>query len=206
MHLPDLGLQIIYGRLAWGIVLAALIVALWPRRFALSRTAVAILTLGMIALQALPGTASPTFQLALAFQVPSCLLVGLCLAQLYLSGPERAVIMPPRLAMLLAATGAVLYLDAMGLISVGLYYWGFGPNAAPVAAVLLAMGAALALALGKARPQAFALLLAMMSFSILRLSTGNIWDALLDPLLWCWALCALVLNALKNINTKEQAQ
>jgi hypothetical protein len=204
MHLPDLGLQIIYGRLAWGIVLAALVVALWPRRFALSRTAIAILTLGMIALQALPGPASPTFQLVLAFQMPSCLLVGLCLAQLYLTGPERAV-MPPRLAMLIATAGAVLYLDAMGLISVGLYYWGFGPNAAPVAAVLLTMGAALALALGKVRPQAFALLLAMMGFAILRLPSGNIWDALLDPLLWCWALCSLLRNALKNINTKEQA-
>jgi hypothetical protein len=204
MHLPDLGLQIIYGRLAWGIVLAALVVALWPRRFALSRTAIAILTLGMIALQALPGAASPTFQLVLAFQMPSCLLVGLCLAQLCLTGPQRAV-MPPRLAMLIAATGVVLYLDAMGLLSVGLYYWGFGPSAAPVAAVLLTMGAALALALGKARPQAFALLLAMMSFAILRLPTGNLWDALLDPLLWCWALCSLLLNALKNINTKEQA-
>jgi hypothetical protein len=204
MHLPDLGLQIIYGRLAWGIVLAALVVALWPRRFALSRTAIAILTLGMIALQALPGPASPTSQLVLAFQMPSCLLVGLCLAQLYLTGPERAV-MPPRLAMLIASAGAVLYLDAMGLISVGLYYWGFGPNAAPVAAVLLTMGAALALALGKVRPQAFALLLAMMGFAILRLPSGNIWDALLDPLLWCWALCSLLRNALKNINTKEQA-
>jgi hypothetical protein len=204
MHLPDLGLQIIYGRLAWGIVLAALVVALWPRRLALSRSAIAILTLGMIALQALPGAASPTFQLVLAFQMPSCLLVGLCLAQLGLTGPERAV-MPPRLAMLIAAAGVVLYLDAMGLISVGLYYWGFGPNAAPVAAVLLTMGAALALALGKARPQAFALLLAMMSFAILRLPTGNLWDALLDPLLWCWALCALLRDALKNINTKEQA-
>jgi hypothetical protein len=204
MHLPDLGLQFIYGRLAWGIVLAALIVALWPRRFALSRAAVAALTLGLIALQALPGTASATYHLALAFNMPSGLLAGLCLARLYGARAQVAV-MPPRLAMLIAAGGAVLYLDAMGLLSVGIYYWGFGPHAAPVAAVLLTMGAALALALGKARPQAFALLLAMMGFAILRLPTGNIWDALLDPLLWGWALCAVIGNAWKNINMKEQA-
>jgi hypothetical protein len=204
MHLPDLGLQIIYGRLAWGIVLAALLVALWPRRVALARGAVAALTLGMVALQALPGAASPAYSLALAFNLPSGLLVGLCLAQLYTAGAARSV-MPPRLAMLIAASGAVLYLDAMGLLAVGFYYAGFGPLAAPAGAVLLALGGAAALAMNRFRPQAAALLLAMLGFSILRLPTGNLWDALLDPLLWGWALCALARHAWTSFNMKEQA-
>lgn len=195
MHLPELGLQFIYGRFAWGIVLAALILALWPRRFALSGRGVAVLAVAAVALQALPGAASPTFWLGLTFQWPSGMLVGLCLARLYLTGEPANVVMPVKLAMLLAATGLVLYLDAIGLISVGFYYWGFGPYAAPALALLLAAGSALAIARGKWPVQAVALLLALMSFSILRLPTGNIWDAVLDPLLWGWALVALLAHA-----------
>ena len=30
MSLPDLAWQIAYGRVAWGIVVAAMLVALWP--------------------------------------------------------------------------------------------------------------------------------------------------------------------------------
>jgi hypothetical protein len=198
MHLPDLGLQFIYGRLAWGIVLAALVVALWPRRLALSGRAIALLLAGMVALQALPAAASPTYWLALAFQLPSGMLVGLCLAKLYLPREAGNSVMPLKLAMLIAAAGIVLYIDAIGLISIGFYYWGFGPYAAPLFALLLAAGSAAAIARGKLPAPAFALLVAMMSFSILRLPTGNIWDALLDPLLWGWALAALAGNALRR--------
>ena len=195
MNLPDLTLQLIYGRLAWGIVLAALLIAFWPRRRLLSNGMVAVVTAGMIALQVLPGPASPAYWLGLAFQLPSCLLVGICCAKLYLAAPGTAVretVMAPALALLIAAAGTVLYLDAMGLLSLGLYYWGFGPNAAPLMAVLLAAVGAVAIARGKARPQAYALLIGMLAFSILRLPTGNIWDALLDPFLWGWAIVALV--------------
>ena len=194
MNLPDLTLQLIYGRVGWGIVLAALIFALWPRRFALTGRVVAIVTLGMIALQALPGPASAAYWLGLAMQLPSGLLVGLCLSKLYLSTAGAAPIhslMSPRLALSIALAGTVLYLDAMGLISIGLYYWGFGPKAAPLLAMLLTVASAVAIARGKMQPQASALLVAMLGYTILRLPTGNIWDALLDPLLWGWALVAL---------------
>lgn len=194
MHLPDLGLQFFYGRLGWGIVLAALVVALWPRRFMLSRTAIAVILIVSVALQALPAGAAPAYWLALAFQWPSAMLVGLCVAKLYLSTTHASndALLAPAPALLIAATGAALYLDAVGIISVGFFYWGFGPNAAPALALLLAVGSAAAFALGHARPQAFALLLAMIGFAILRLPTGNLWDALLDPLLWGWALVSLV--------------
>ena len=195
MNLPDLTLQLIYGRVGWGIVLATLLFALWPRRFALTSRMVAIVTLGMIALQALPGPASAAYWLGLAMQLPSGLLVGLCLSKLYLATAGAAPtgsVMSARLAMLLALAGTVLYLDAMGLISIGLYYWGFGPKVAPLLAMLLTAASAVAIARGKCQPQASALLTAMLSYTILRLPTGNIWDALLDPLLWGWALVALV--------------
>lgn len=189
MHLPELGLQFFYGRLAWGVVLATLIVALWPRRFALSRGVTACILIAAVAVQALPGDASPAYWLGLAWQLPSGLLVALCLARLYLGA--RADVMAPALALPVAAAGAILYVDAMGLSAVGFYYWGFGPYAAPLAALLLAIASALALVRGYRRPQAFAVLLALLGFALLRLPTGNIWDALLDPLLWGWALVAL---------------
>ncbi len=193
MHLPDLGLQIIYGRLGWGIVLAALALALWPRRFALSPRAIGVLLAGMLAVQALPGAASPAYWLGLAFQYPSGLLVGLCLARLYLAGAEksRAPVMPKAFAGLLAVAGVALYVDAFGLIPASLYYWGFGPNAAPLLALLLAAGSALAIVRDTWRVPACAVLFALVTFSVLRLPTGNVWDALLDPLLWGWALVSL---------------
>lgn len=193
MRLPDLTLQLIYGRVGWGIVLATLIFALWPRRFALTGRVLAIVTLGMVALQALPGPASPSYWLGLAMQLPSGLLVGLCLSKIYFSmaGTPIRSVMSPRLATFLALAGTVLYLDAMGLISMGIYYWGFGPKAAPLLAMLMTVASAVAIARGKVQPQASALLVAMFGFTILRLPTGNIWDALLDPLLWGWALVAL---------------
>jgi hypothetical protein len=208
MHLPDLQLQFIYARLAWGIVLATLLIGLWPRRFALSRPMLIGIVVGMVGLQALPGSASPTYALGLAFQSPSGLLLGLCLAKLYLAAHNAAQreIMPLKLAFLLAGTGVILYLDAMGLIALGLYYWGFGPYAAPLASLLLAIGAAVAIARGRARPQAMALLVALMSFAILRLPTGNIWDALFDPLLWLWALWTLARHARQRWLGKRRQQ
>ncbi|MEJ7805976.1 MAG: hypothetical protein WKG03_08685 [Telluria sp.] len=198
MHLPELEWQFIYGRLAWGIVLATLALTLWPRKFPLARRAVGVLLAGMIGVQALPGAASPTYWLGLAFQWPSGLLVGLCLARLYLAGATqvRDTVMPKKLALVLAVTGIVLYLDAIGLIAAGLYYWGFGPKAAPLLALLLAAGSALAVVRDTWRVQACALLFAIACFTILRLPTGNLWDALLDPLLWGWALVTLARQAL----------
>ena len=208
MHLPELEWQTMYARLAWGVVLAALLMTLCPRRFALSRRAVGVLLAGMIALQALPGAASPSYWLGLAFLCPSGLLVGLCLARLYLGGADQAHgrVMPNKLALLLAVTGGALYLDAMGLISAGFYYWGFGPNAAPLLALLLAVGSALAIFRDTCRLQACALLLAVIGFTVLRLPTGNLWDALLDPLLWGWALVSLARQALRKTPQLQGSQ
>jgi hypothetical protein len=206
MHLPDMQLLLIYGRLAWGIVLAALLISLIPRRIALSRPIVGALTIAMLALQALPGAASPTYSLALALQWPSGLLTGLCLAKLstYKLGSPTPMI-PPIMALLLALAGIVIYLDVFGLTALGLYYRGFGPHAAPAVGLLLAALAALAIARAKYRPQASAVLLAMMAFAILRLPTGNIWDALLDPLLWAWALVTLAGHGWQRIMDKRGA-
>ncbi|MET0980554.1 MAG: hypothetical protein ABWY02_00490, partial [Telluria sp.] len=91
----------------------------------------------------------------------------------------------------LAVTGVALYLDAFGLLAGGYYYAGFGPAAA-LCAVLLAGACALAAVRRSSAFPAGPILGALLLFSLARLPSGNLWDALIDPLLWGWALVSLV--------------
>jgi hypothetical protein len=195
--LPELLLQNSYGRIAWGIVIAALIAGLLPASRQLSRRAVVQL-LGMsVVLTLLPGMLSPAYWLALAFQWPSGMLVGLCMVMLARPWlPARANAgFPLPLACAIVLLGVLLYADTLGLVSFGLYYWGFGPHGAPLFA-LAAMAVAVAgIVQGYARPYFVAALGALSLFTLLRLPTGNLWDALLDPLLWIWALLSLATRA-----------
>lgn len=202
MTLPELSLQFVYARLAWALVLAAFVVGLSPSSLRLPRRALAAIGAGCLLLMALPGAASPAWHLGLAFQYPSGLLAGLCLVKLAsrwraAEGPLPAAL-PAPLAALLAVTGLLLYLDAFGLIAGGYYYAGFGARAT-LGAVLLAGACALAAARGRMKPQAAAILGALALFSFARLPSGNLWDALIDPLLWGWALVALLGAALRAL-------
>lgn len=203
MVLPDLLSQFVYARLAWALVLAALLVALLTASWRLPRRALAGIAAACLALTALPGPASPAWHLGLAFQYPSGLLTGLCLAALAArwrsaGGAPTAPVLPLPLAALLAVTGALLYLDAFGLLAGGYYYAGFGPGAA-LCAVLLAAACALAAVRGRGRTQACAILGAVLLFSLARLPSGNLWDALLDPLLWGWSLVSLGAAAVRAL-------
>lgn len=202
MILPELSWQFLYARLGWAVVLAALVVAAWPSAWRLPRRLLAGAAGASLLLMALPGDASAAWHLGLAFQYPSGLLTGLCLASLAgrwtragAGVPARSTVPAPLLpapaAAVLAAAGLVLYLDDFGLLSLGWYYAGFGPTGAPLAAVLLAGASAAAIARGRGKPQAAALLGAVALFSLARLPSGNLWDALLDPLLWAWSLAVL---------------
>lgn len=204
MSLPELEWQFIYGRLAWALVLAALLAALWPRAWQLARSTIVFLLIGTTALVALPNEASVAYWLGLAFQWPSGLLVGLCLVRLHSAwqGERSNAAMPLGLAALIVLTGAILYLEAMGLISLSVYYWGFGPHGAPLAALILAVACSVAAVVGRARPQGLALLLAVVMFSVLRLPTGNLWDALCDPLLWGWALVSMTTGCWRGVRTR----
>ncbi|KQV46076.1 MULTISPECIES: hypothetical protein [unclassified Duganella] len=197
MTLPDLLLQNTYGKVAWGIVLATLLVSLLPASRQLSRRATALLLGFMIVVTLLPGKLSPAYWIALALQWPSGLLAGLCLVRL--ARPWRpaaaAGVMPVALACTIALFGTVLYLDALGLISLSLYFWGFGPRGAPLFALAVMVLCAAWIVQGRWRPQAFAALAALTLFTLLRLPTGNLWDALLDPMLWLWAVLTLAIRA-----------
>lgn len=193
MSLPDLAWQVLYGQVAWGIVFTALIVALLPKRLRLGPAATLTLLAGSVALHLVPGSASPAYWLGLAFQYPSAVLTGICLARLWPMGkaalPRAAL--PTGLAAAIVLASAALYLEAIGLLSFGLYVAGFGPTGAPVAAVLLATGCAVAVLRGVGRAYALAVLGAITLFAVTRLPTGNLWSALLDPFLAVWAIGSL---------------
>ena len=221
MSLPDLALQIVYGRLAWALVAAAMLLAIlpvlkpallstWlsklspkqspavfalrPRRSMANAAFVPGVVIATVVLMALPDAASPAYWLTLVFQYPSALLVGFSLVSLHARWQGRPVrlVMPAGLAVPLVVAGLVLYLDAFGVLALGLYSGGFGAVAAPLAACSVAIACAVAIVRGRAVAGATALLVAVLLFSVLRLPSGNLWDALLDPLLWSWALGSMV--------------
>ncbi len=209
MILPELSWQFLYGRLAWALVLAALVVGSWPGAWRLPRRVLVAIVAACGVLVALPGDASGAWHLSLAFQYPSGLLLGLAVCALLRrwrgGATVDAPLLPLRAAAFIALVGAVLYLDAFGLLSRGYYYAGFGPNAAPLVAVLLAAGSAFAIATGRAREQGAALLGACALFSLARLPSGNLWDAVLDPLLWAWALGTLLVAAVRRLRRARRS-
>ncbi len=196
MDLPWLGVQTAYATLAWAIVLAAAMLAVWAWRRRV-RPAIAMVVMVMSVLAcALPGSASPDYWLMLAFNLPSPLLVFLCAMTLPANARnlDGHRVMPTGLAAGLALTGALLYSDSVGWIHLGLYVRGFGGEAA-FAGLVVGAAAVLAIATGLARGTAFAVLGALALFALWRLPSGNVWDALLDPLLWLWSVFSLVARA-----------
>ncbi|QGZ41217.1 hypothetical protein IP92_00134 [Pseudoduganella flava] len=198
MNLPDLALQIAYGRVAWALVAAALLLALLPQP---SRRTIAGIGLASLVLMALPGPASPAYWLVLAFQFPSGVALGCALLALADRWRGRAVapLLPPAFALAIVAAGTLLYLDAFGVVALGLYYAGFGGTGAPLlsCAAIVACGAAVIYGWG--RHGAAALVAGLLLYALPRLPTGNLWDALLDPLLWTWALISAGAAAVRYV-------
>jgi hypothetical protein len=199
MSLPDLSLQIIYARLAWALVAASMLLSvlpsLLPKVFpALAQRTKLIVAVTVALLMVLPGEASPAYWLTLVFQYPSGLLTGYSLVALFARWNEKPVdfLLHPAFALLLTVLGVVLYLDAFGVLALGIYYHGFDADAAAVLACAAALAGVIAIWLRFGAGGA-ALLVAVLLFSLLRLPTGNLWDALLDPLLWAWALASAIM-------------
>jgi len=210
MSLPDLAWQIAYGRLAWGLVAAALLLAVLPAllptvvsRF--TRRSQALGVAAVVALMLLPGAASPAYWLILVFQYPSGLLLGCSLVSLHARWQRRVVdyMLPSGLALVLVAAGLLLYLDAFGVLTLGWYYVGFSAVAAPLLACAAAVACAVAIVQGRATGSAAALLAGLLMFTLLRLPTGNLWDALLDPLLWAWALGSVAVASARALAARK---
>lgn len=210
---PALAWQVAYADLAWALVLAAALCALLDgvlpdrasRSAARRRVRDGLVLAAALALSVLPGGARAAFDaLGLALQQPSGLLTALAVLMLArrLARPDRrAPALPTVWATLLVGVGALLYVDALGWTPWQLYRLGMpGTGAASLAVTVLAVGAALHVALDGGRSgaastaagPALALLVALVLHVTLQLPTGNLWDALLDPMLWSWALVVVL--------------
>lgn len=195
--LPSAGLMSVWHTVAWGVVLAwgvsalvpASLITRWPL---LHRAAVGLMLLWCAA----PGVYSPDHWLGLAFQAPSISTVVLCAVLLWRSplavaGTAADVeARTPGLDTLAAAgvlLGWLLLLDTFALLPVELYAWGFSPLSAAVCLLLAClpwvwMGSPGPHQRGWLVPGAALVVVAV--FVALRLPSGNLWDALLDPGLW----------------------
>ncbi|MEK9951305.1 MAG: hypothetical protein VW687_03965 [Curvibacter sp.] len=176
----------LYLDLAWGLVLAALGLAWLARRNAggrLARWLPPVLLLGCL----LPGALSPAYWLGLALRAPSGLLVLFCAWTLWrhyrpqTPGPAPGPVLQS-CAWPLVALGWLLLLDTFALLPFSLYAWGFAPVTLGVLALLGLMPALL-----RAQYALSGLWLGVLLLHlVLRLPTGNAWDAVLDPALWLW--------------------
>jgi hypothetical protein len=200
MTLPDLALQIVYGKVAWALVLGALLLALAARLVPGSaRRHWRAVAAGTVVLALLPAEWSPAWWLTLAFQYPSGLLAGCALVsfEAHRQGKAPRFLLPLAVALPLTLIGAILYLDTFGVLALGLYYGGFGPGA-PLLGCAAIAACAFAIWRGHAVQPALALVTGLLLYALLRLPTGNLWDALLDPLLWAWALASAIVAGVRQ--------
>jgi hypothetical protein len=213
--LPPLVLMQWWLRLGWGMVLAALAVAgvgwvAGRRGQAIGRNGLRALALAVFVWCCWPGEVSPAYWLGLAFQAPSLglgAIAGLVLLRHGLAADRWAQCAADMLgqarqwAALAALMGWILLLDSFALLPLAIYPLGFG-----VGAGVLLLGLVLAPWAwwgGRAHGHPTALLWVgvLLVFGLLRLPTGNVWDAVLDPWLWLWAHFTLVpkiFNCYKN--------
>jgi hypothetical protein len=208
--LPALVAQQIWLRVGWAVVLAWLALVavqrVWPAARQEARKANAVVALAILWACA-PGTLSLAYWLGLAFQAPSVVTVLLCLGALVRRRLAFSRQTPPgaqagmmdrtslALSVLAVALGWVLLLDSFALLPVSLYAWGFGPAA--VGGV--ALPALLVVAVwpprgGRAIWHAALVTMALLLLITLRLPTGNVWDAVLDPCAWLVLQVGLALH------------
>ena len=151
------------------------------------------IALAVIAWAFVPGLWSPTYWLGLAFQLPSLMTVGLCAMALAsywrASTCHRFSANISTVHWLGILLGWLLLLDTFVVLPFSLYRWGYSPA---MLAVLSGLAAGLWTFL-RARG-AMTVLIVLALFVATRLPSGNVFDAVIDPLLWL----ALQIAAFKN--------
>lgn len=189
----------LYLDLAWGLVLAALLLVIASRRRPASRL---LLWLPPVLLLwcLLPGTLSPAYWLGLALRAPSGVLLLLCAWSLWRHYRPQTVGPEPVQALrtwawALVALGWVLLLDTFALLPFSVYGWGF----APLLLGVLALAGLLPALLRGQRVMPALWIAVLLLYILLRLPTGNVWDAVLDPVLWVW----LQVDALRRLRRRD---
>ena len=172
----------------------------------------------------LPNEWSPSWWLGLAFQTPSLTLQGLCGLYLYqhlkvqagTTMPLTDSTTPPvqsrwPLSLLLVAiiAGWVLALDTFALFDIALYAIGFTPYAVLAALFFACLLQLISARSGHAqhtrhyRELAAIVLIAIVVHLLVRVPTGNLWDALLDPWLWVIAHGLAIYVVLRKTRSRQ---
>lgn len=198
-RLPALLWQQWWLSAGWSVVLAWL--GAWSvSRWTFRRGAKLAVAIGLAAWVWLPGSWGVAYWLGLAFQAPSVTTVLLCvllLVRMFLGAMHiehwRTVWTRHLLFLVLCgvALGWMLLLDTLGIWPGSFYNWGFGA-AAP--AIALGIAALPWIVAKQALPSPSVMLVAVATllFVGLRLPTGNLFDALMDPWLWCYLQFSLI--------------
>lgn len=199
--------------LGWAVVLAWLLVAgvrLCSAQPLSQRMRWCAAVLAVVALLAsvLPGSGSLSYYLGLAFQAPSVMSILLCGMALWrwlrpsasaptgVSAQRIEHVVQLSAALVGVLLGWYLLLDTLALLPVSVYAWGYGRTALWAVLVVVLLWAMAIHSLIRARSVRFVwpILAVLLVFATTRLSTGNLWDALLDPWLWLashlWVLIA----------------
>lgn len=183
-----------------------------------------IISLLIILACLLPNAWSPSWWLGLAFQTPSLTLQGLCGLYLYRQlRVRRSSALPLTesstsptdarwpLSLLLVAiiAGWVFALDTFAFFDVALYAIGFTPYAVLAALFFACLLQLISARSGHAghtghyRELAAIVLIATAVHLVMRLPTGNLWDALLDPWLWILAHGFAANAVIKKIRARD---
>jgi hypothetical protein len=170
-----------------------------------------------------PNEWSPSWWLGLAFQTPSLTLQGLCGLYLYqqlflqagtvVPSPDSSsatVRIPWPFGLLLVAiiAGWVFALDTFAFFDIALYAIGFTPYAVLAALFFACLLQLISTRSGHAqatrhyRELAAIVLIAIAVHLLLRLPTGNMWDALLDPWLWLIAHGLAIYGVLNKLRSR----
>lgn len=199
---------------SWASVFGALGVWLsrrWPRPLRLAVTGVLVLV------NFLPGDWAPNYLLGLAFQAPSLVSVAICVYVVFRflastpGRPEALALTASQhqslawLALVGIALGWLLLLDTLALLPWQIYRWGFSAVADACVMLLGLLPWIVRPASSGARLVSGMMMLVVAVFTLTHLPDGNLWDALLDPLLWLVLQFLLVGRALRAINAKWRA-
>ena len=191
---PGLEAQALARPLLWALTLGGAVHWLAQGRPPRLRQAALVFVLLWVAL---PGSASLAYWLTQAFQMPSLSSAALGLGYLWRvwRGPPMAGAragaraatacqLIRSLRWLAVLLGWLLLLDLLALLPLSLYGLGFGTPALGVAVSLLLLFWLRWGAEPAARPWLALAAVVLLLFVLTRWPSGNLWDVLLDPLLW----------------------
>ena len=211
--LPEAALMQVALQLSWAIVLGSLVFWVlnrwgraWPPQL---KWAFSALTLCWTLW---PGELSPAYWLGLAFQMPSLsssLLALWCWWHAARSHTSTAAATSPADLKLLeiwagsaVVLGWVLLADTLAWLPWSVYAWGFSPVVvAGVSVWLMGSWAMFRAVTWRAVVWPLALLLL---FVLTRLPSGNVWDAVLDPILWLALQVRWIIKALQQRHARHQ--